>query len=705
MKRLKLWQKFALVGCILMLPSAVITFLMVRSINTLGSEFARQELRGLEYSGPLRTLVKDLARHRGVMATWLGGDASFKPQVDEARRDIETDLKEVGTIDQRLDPSLHLTAAWAESSRGVRELLDRSSSLSASESFALHTKVIDDLIAHITRVGDASNLTLDPDLDSYYLMAVVIFQGPELAETIAKARGLGGRLAASKSASADDLAELNRLGVLIDFLQNKVADSRSKVTRANPTLKAQMSADSREVKRAVDDASREVGRIMASHGRDVDPAAYFSTLTRSVDIVGEVDARSAEALTTLLHARVDKFNRQITVALVCAILGLIGVFLIGYLWMRDVSRTLEKVVRAANLVAVGEVDVERLSQGRKDETGLLARSLEQIALSSKEMAQIAGRIADGDLTVAFTPRSDRDVLGQALANMVERLSALLADVQRSGQQVGESASEISATARQQQATASEIAATTTEIGATSREISATSRELVKTMSEVSAVAEQSAALAGSGQDGLTRMEETMRQVMDAAGSINAKLAVLNEKAGNINQVVTTITKVADQTNLLSLNAAIEAEKAGEYGRGFAVVATEIRRLADQTAVATYDIERMVKEIQSAVTAGVMGMDKFSEEVRRGMQDVQQVSGHLSQIIQQVQALAPRCEAVSEGMQAQATGAEQITEALTQLSEAAQQTVQSLRQSNQVIEGLNRATGDIRAGASRFNLAA
>ena len=136
--------------------------------------------------------------------------------------------------------------------------------------------------------------------------------------------------------------------------------------------------------------------------------------------------------------------------------------------------------------------------------------------------------------------------------------------------------------------------------------------------------------------------------MEAAGSINAKLAVLNEKAGNINQVVTTITKVADQTNLLSLNAAIEAEKAGEYGRGFLVVATEIRRLADQTAVATYDIEQMVKEMQSAVSAGVMGMDKFSEEVRRGMQEVQQVGGQLSQIIQQVQALAPRFEAVNEG---------------------------------------------------------
>src|SRR3990172_5250125 len=136
------------------------------------------------------------------------------------------------------------------------------------------------------------------------------------------------------------------------------------------------------------------------------------------------------------------------------------------------------------------------------------------------------------------------------------------------------------------------------------------------MNEVSAVAEQTAALANSGQAGLTRMEKIMPQVMEAARSINGKLAVLNEKAANINQVVTTITKVADQTNLLSLNAAIEAEKAGEYGRGFAVVATEIRRLADQTAVATLDIEQMVKEMQSAVSAGVMSVEKFSKKVEK-----------------------------------------------------------------------------------------
>jgi len=216
-------------------------------------------------------------------------------------------------------------------------------------------------------------------------------------------------------------------------------------------------------------------------------------------------------------------------------------------------------------------------------------------------------------------------------------------------------------------------------------------------------ADQTATLADGGHHDLTRMEQTMRSVVEAAGSVNGKLGVLNEKAGNINQVVTTINKVADQTNLLSLNAAIEAEKAGEYGRGFVVVATEIRRLADQTAVATYDIEQIVRDIQSSVAAGVLGMDKFSAAVRRGMHDMQQVGEQLSQIIQHVQTLAPRVQVVNEGMQAQATGAEQINQALTQLADATQQTVESLRQSSVAIEDLNTVAGDLRGGVTRFKL--
>jgi methyl-accepting chemotaxis protein WspA len=134
-----------------------------------------------------------------------------------------------------------------------------------------------------------------------------------------------------------------------------------------------------------------------------------------------------------------------------------------------------------------------------------------------------------------------------------------------------------------------------------------------------------------------------------------------------------------------------------------VVATEIRRLADQTAIASYDIEQLVKEMQSAVSAGVMGMDKFSEEVRRGVEEVGQVSEQLAQIIGQVQALTPQFETVNEGMQSQSIGAQQISEALGQLTESAQQTVDSLHQSSIVMDQLNSTAHVLRTSTSRFKL--
>lgn len=325
----------------------------------------------------------------------------------------------------------------------------------------------------------------------------------------------------------------------------------------------------------------------------------------------------------------------------------------------------------------------------------------------KRLTGLMDVMRQGDFTQRMPIMRDDELgdLSEGFNRMADEVMELVGQVQRSGIRVSTSMTEIAATSKQQQATAAEVAATTTQIGATSREIAVTSKELVRTMTDVAAVSEAAAALASGGRSGLAEMEDTMAQVMEAANSINAKLAVLNEKAGDINQVVTTITKVADQTNLLSLNAAIEAEKAGEYGRGFAVVSSEIRRLADQTAVATYDIEQMVKDIQSAVSASVMGMDKFSEEVRRGLHDVHAIGDKFSEIIMQVQALAPRFESVNEGMQTQATGAEQISEALVQLSEATQQTVDSLRQSTSAIEELNHVSTNLHGSIARFKLTA
>jgi len=377
------------------------------------------------------------------------------------------------------------------------------------------------------------------------------------------------------------------------------------------------------------------------------------------DIISENKA-VADSATAAIDDAVAAAKVSMGVSLLLAVLA---AGLCGLLLMRAIMAPMNRIVSILEIMRTGDLS-GRLNLDRKDEFGAVETGFN---------------------------------------DMMTELTALVSQAQRSSVQVTTSVTEIAATSKQQQATATETAATTTEIGATSREIAATSRDLVRTMTEVSSAADQASVLAGSGQQGLARMEDTMHSVMGAADLVNAKLAILNEKAGNINQVVVTIVKVADQTNLLSLNAAIEAEKAGEYGRGFAVVATEVRRLADQTAVATYDIEQMVREIQSAVSAGVLGMDKFSEEVRRGMAEVQQVGEQLSQIIHQVQALAPRVLMVNEGMQAQATGAEQINHALVQLGDASSQTVESLRQASFAIDELSQVAVGLRSGVSRFKV--
>ncbi|HLO51154.1 MAG TPA: methyl-accepting chemotaxis protein [Kamptonema sp.] len=262
-------------------------------------------------------------------------------------------------------------------------------------------------------------------------------------------------------------------------------------------------------------------------------------------------------------------------------------------------------------------------------------------------------------------------------------------IRQSASQITKTAIQIAASGKQLEATMTEQVASTNEVAATAKEIAANSKHLLKTIDEVEQTSQVTAQAAGDSQKDLIDMESTMRKLADSTSKISSRLGTISDKANSINSIITTITKVADQTNLLSLNAAIEAEKAGEYGTGFAVVAREIRRLADQTAVATLDIEMMVKEMQGAVTTGVMEMDKFTKDVEVGVDDVRNIGGKLESIIEQVQTLTPRFQQVSANMEGQSQGAEQISEAMVHLTEASSQTAQSLREINNALRQLNQ----------------
>jgi methyl-accepting chemotaxis protein WspA len=335
------------------------------------------------------------------------------------------------------------------------------------------------------------------------------------------------------------------------------------------------------------------------------------------------------------------------------------------------------------------------------------RLAKSITRPIRQAAALAERVAAGDLTATCQEHAPGEIglLLTAVRKMTGDLRSLIGRIQKSSIVLLSTATEISAASKQQEQSVYEYGASTNEAAAAINEITATSQELLRTMTEVNEVVGQTARQAATGRDGLVGMDQTMRQLAESTGSIGSKLSIISERAANINMVVTTITKVADQTNLLSINAAIEAEKAGEYGLGFLVVAREIRRLADQTAVATLDIERMVKEMQYSVSAGVMEMDKFSEQVRVVVSEVQEIGGRLGEIIAGVQVLDERFDQVTEGMRVQSQGADQIREAMLRLSEVAGQTTASIHEFNSATDHLHEAVGDLKDEVSRFSVGA
>jgi methyl-accepting chemotaxis protein WspA len=314
-------------------------------------------------------------------------------------------------------------------------------------------------------------------------------------------------------------------------------------------------------------------------------------------------------------------------------------------------------------------------------------------------------ITQGDLSkrIRYNRHDEFGVLIHGFNQMADYLCELVSEIQHSGIQVTSSITQLAATNKQREAAASEHAATTSEIAAATAEIAATGGNLMTTTKKVNSLTKNAAYAASEGHSGLKSIDEKMIAMENATVSIVDKLSVLSEKAANIAGVVKTINKVADQTNLLSLNAAIEAEKAGEYGAGFSVVASEIRRLADQTAVATFDIEQMVQDVQTAISSSVMGIDTFAVDANKNAEEVRDIAEQLDGVIEQVEVLKPQIEALTEGIDVQTLGAKQISEAINQLNIATQQNAESISQTSSTIAQLHQAAMLLQEGSSRFKV--
>lgn len=338
---------------------------------------------------------------------------------------------------------------------------------------------------------------------------------------------------------------------------------------------------------------------------------------------------------------------------------------------------------------------ESIGQGNLFQAKIIAGSLETPEMTeAKEQYTI---VQDA----FFVDESEK--LLYSTINMAEKLYILVSRMQQSGKEVRNSTAQIAEASKKLTSTATDEAVSVKEVVATTKEISSTAQQLAMTMTQVKDIATSTASYANDGKNKLNIVEATIRLFVEATVSIASKLMVIRDKTKDINSVVFTINNVAEQTNLISLNAAIEAERAGEYGRGFAVVAREIRRLADQTAMATFNIEFMIDGMHSAVSSGITEVEKFTKEVEKGVTTIKVINEQLEKIIEEVQVLPQRFEVVNQGVQFQSTSAKEISLALSQLSDSMRIMTEALNNFNNITEELNHTASSLNDEVSHFKI--
>jgi methyl-accepting chemotaxis protein len=360
-------------------------------------------------------------------------------------------------------------------------------------------------------------------------------------------------------------------------------------------------------------------------------------------------------------------------------LAILIALVIGVLITRAVSGPLRQLTFAADRITLGDLGARVELGDRGDELGVLARAFDRMTNALRSTAGAADQIAKGDLRASIQPQSPQDVLGHAFVKMSANLRAQIGGMVEGATVLGSAASEIVASTSQLASSASESAAAVSETTTTVEEIRQTAQMASQKARAVSDTAQRAMQVSGNGRKSAEVAAAGMGRIRSQMDAIGSSMMRLSEQTQAIGQIIASVEDLAAQSNLLAVNAAIEAAKAGEQGKGFGVVAQEVKSLAEQSREATNRVRALLSDIQKATTAAVMATEQGNKAVEAGSREVESAGESIQSLSGSVSEAAQAATQIAASSQQQLVGMDQVAGAMENIKQASTQNVASARQ--------------------------